>query len=75
MVGNPDHVKTDSYFHAKYVSEGREKGSGSGENLGQNIFHRPASSGQYAVNVNVDLYRIGRNDIGLDYAYGDDVRR
>lgn len=45
--------------------KGRGAGSGQGDNLGQNIFHRPASSGQYAVVVNVDLYKVGRNDITL----------
>ena len=54
IVGRPGAVTTDSYFHAKYVPEGRGGGSGQGENLGQNIFHRPASSGQYAVVVNLD---------------------
>lgn len=71
VVGKPGHVKTESYFHAKYVPEGREKGSGAGENLGQNIFHRPASSGQYAAVVNVDLYKVGRNDITLAYDLDD----
>lgn len=71
-VGYPDNTRTESYFHAKYVPEGRGKGSGTGENLGQNIFHRPASSGQYAVVMNVDLYKIGRNDITLSYVEGVD---
>ncbi len=72
VVGCPDNTRTESYFHAKYVPEGRGKGSGAGENLGQNIFHRPASSGQYAVVVNVDLYKVGRNDITLAYVEGVD---
>jgi CRISPR-associated protein Cst2 len=67
VVGRPDATTTDSYFHAKYVPEGRGKGAGEGENVGQNIFHRPASSGRYAVVVNVDLYKVGRNDITLEY--------
>jgi CRISPR-associated protein Cst2 len=67
VVGRPNSTKTESYFHAKYVPEGRETGSGSGENLGQNIFHRPASSGQYAVVLNLDLFRVGMNDITLAY--------
>lgn len=67
VVGCPDNTRTESYFHAKYVPEGRGKGSGAGENLGQNIFHRPASSGQYAVVVNLDLFKVGRNDITLAY--------
>lgn len=75
VVGRPDAVTTESYFHAKYVPEGRGGGSGQGENLGQNIFHRPASSGQYAVTVNVDLYKIGRNDITMAYDIDDAARR
>ncbi|HLJ28575.1 MAG TPA: DevR family CRISPR-associated autoregulator [Candidatus Angelobacter sp.] len=65
-VGRPGAVSTESYFHAKYVPEGRGKGSESSDNLGQNIFHRPASSGQYAVVVGVDLFRVLRNDISLE---------
>ena len=67
-VGRPGAVSTESYFHAKYVPEGRGKGSDSSDNLGQNIFHRPASSGQYAVVVGIDLFRVLRNDITLDAA-------
>ncbi|MBT9173033.1 MAG: hypothetical protein DDT21_01423 [Syntrophomonadaceae bacterium] len=67
MVGRPENTKTEVYMHAKYVPEGRGTGSGSEQNLGQNIFHRPASSGQYAAILNVDLFRIGRNDITLCY--------
>lgn len=66
LVGKPESTRTESYFHVKYVPEGRGKGSGEetgAGNLGQNIFHRPASSGQYAIVVNVDLYRVGYNDI------------
>lgn len=65
-IGKPGAVSTESYFHAKYVPEGRGKGSESSENLGQNIFHRPASSGQYAVVVGIDLFRVSRNDITLE---------
>jgi CRISPR-associated protein Cst2 len=65
-VGRPGAVSTESYFHAKYVPEGRGKGSESSDNLGQNIFHRPASSGQYAVVVGIDLFRVLRNDITLE---------
>lgn len=72
VIGRPENTRTESYFHAKYVPEGRGKGSGAGDNLGQNIFHRPASSGQYAVVVNMDLFRVGRNDITLAYVNGVD---
>lgn len=67
LVGRPESTRTESYFHVKYVPEGRGKGAGdeSGANVGQNIFHRPASSGQYALVLTVDLFRLGRNDITL----------
>ncbi|QNB46146.1 DevR family CRISPR-associated autoregulator [Thermanaerosceptrum fracticalcis] len=76
VVGRPDVTKTESYFHVKYAPEGRGKGSGdeSGANTGQNIFHRPASSGQYAVVLNIDLFRVGRNDINLEYVLPDQER-
>lgn len=75
VVGRPLLTTTDSYFHAKYVPEGRGKGSGEGENLGQNIFHRPASSGMYAVALNVDLFRVGKNDITLKSDLTEEDRR
>ncbi|MEW5920382.1 MAG: DevR family CRISPR-associated autoregulator [Bacillota bacterium] len=75
VVGRPETTRTETYMHAKYVPEGRGAGSGSEQNLGQNIFHRPASSGQYAVVLNIDLYRIGRNDITLDYELDEDMRK
>lgn len=75
VVGRPNSTTTESYFHAKYVPEGRGQGSGQGENLGQNIFHRPASSGQYAVVANLDLYKVGRNDITLNYDVAPDARK
>lgn len=73
VVGKPGAVATESYFHAKYVPEGRGKGSESPENLGQNIFYRPASSGQYAVVVGIDLFRVSRNDITLETLPDDEV--
>ncbi|MCI0713896.1 MAG: DevR family CRISPR-associated autoregulator, partial [Chloroflexi bacterium] len=82
VVGVPDRVETDSYFHAKYVSEGRSKTSASreeeatsGANLGQAIFHRPASSGIYAIVCHVNLARIGFNDITQQYVLSADQRR
>ncbi len=49
LVGVPERTRTEQYFHVKYDT-GRRAGSGdeSGANTGQNIFYRPASSGQYA---------------------------
>lgn len=82
VLGMPERVRTDSYFHAKYVPErGAEKraedaeGQKSGANLGQSIFHRPASSGVYALVCHLELARIGYNDISQKYAIEDDERQ
>ncbi len=79
VVGVPDHVHTDSFFHAKYQSDrGSEEArreakqqqpqESTGANLGQAIFHRPASSGVYALVCHLELARIGYNDIKQQYA-------
>lgn len=59
---------TEQYFHVKYAPEGRGEAAG-GETVAgkQAIFHRPASSGIYALICNLDLYRIGMNDITREY--------
>ncbi|MBI5789315.1 MAG: DevR family CRISPR-associated autoregulator [Candidatus Schekmanbacteria bacterium] len=77
VVGRPDKTRTESFFHVKFDKQARGKGAGSetGENVGQNIFHRPASSGQYAVVLNVDLYRLGKNDISMEYAIDSQERK
>jgi len=60
---------TEQYFHVKYAPEGRGAAAGDDTVTGkQAIFHRPASSGVYALIVNLDLYRIGLNDITRQYA-------
>jgi CRISPR-associated protein Cst2 len=75
VVGVPGKVETDSYFHVKYASErgtgrrteDREATEATGANLGQAIFHRPASSGIYAAVCHLELARIGFNDITQTY--------
>jgi len=68
LIGLPEKNRTESYFHVKFEPN-RAKGSGdeSGANLGQNIFYRPASSGQYALVMNAELSRIGFNDVTRQY--------
>ncbi|MEW5814805.1 MAG: DevR family CRISPR-associated autoregulator [Spirochaetota bacterium] len=74
VVGLPENgagqplTTTEQYFHVKYAPEGREAAAG-GETVAgkQAIFHRPASSGIYALICNLDLYRIGLNDITRQY--------
>lgn len=81
VVGIPDKVETDSYFHVKYATSDRTKSEASraaeektGSNLGQAIFHRPTSSGIYAAICHVELARIGFNDISQQYAIDDEQR-
>ncbi|HEU4686187.1 MAG TPA: DevR family CRISPR-associated autoregulator [Nitrospira sp.] len=58
---------TEQYFHVKYAAE-RGGAAGGETTVGkQPIFHRPASSGIYALICNLDLYRIGLNDITRQY--------
>lgn len=68
VVGLPDKVRTESYFHVRYA---QERG---GEDVSQPIFHRPASSGVYASVANFELARIGFNDISQSYAIEEDER-
>lgn len=67
---------TEQYFHVKYAPEGREAAAG-GETVAgrQAIFHRPASSGVYALIANLDVYRIGLNDITREYVIDDAARK
>ncbi len=74
-VGIPGKNNTESYVHTKLVSDASGKGSGSGSNEGQNIFHRPANHGVYAFVCSVDVYRIGFNDISRSYSIDDESRK
>lgn len=69
VVGIPDRTHTEQYFHVKYAPETRAKSAGQeepgeGSVVGrQAIFHRPASSGIYALICHLELNRIGLNDL------------
>jgi CRISPR-associated protein Cst2 len=73
-AGNPL-TTTEQYFHVKYAPEGRQAAAGDETVAGrQAIFHRPASSGVYALIANLDVYRIGLNDITRKYVIDDAAR-
>jgi len=77
IVGLPDANTTGEYFHVKYVPDRREKPTDKDEregNLGQAIFHRPASSGLYAIVCHFDTARISYNDITQTYVVPAGVR-
>lgn len=84
VVGLPDATHTEQYLHVKYAPESRAKTTGKDEATEQAItsvagrqalFHRPASSGIYALVCNLDLYRIGLNDITREYVSEVDRER
>ena len=74
VIGVPEVTTTGSYFHVKYATE---RGEGArqatategarGANLGQTPFHRPASSGTYAIVSHYEISRIGFNDVTRRY--------
>lgn len=74
IVGLPDKNNTESYVHTKLVADAGAKGSGDSGNTGQNIFHRPANHGVYAFVCNIEVYRIGFNDISRTYTASDEER-
>lgn len=86
VVGVPNAVRTEQYFHVKYNPQARNReeaqagGAGEGtaeersSNLGQAIFHRPASSGHYAIVTHLEVARIGYNDIAQRYAIDEATR-
>lgn len=72
MIGIPDVTRTESYFHVRFA---QERGEAETEQAGQAIFHRPASSGIYAVVASFEIARIGFNDITRTYPIGTDDRK
>ncbi len=80
LVGIPEKVHTEQYFHVKYDPD-RRKGStaaprGEGSIAGtQTVFHRPASSGVYALVCNLELSRIGLNDVTREAVVAEGPRR
>lgn len=79
VVGIPDKTHTEQYFHVKYAPETREKTVGQEKGEGtvagkQAIFHRPASSGVYALICHLELGRVGSNDISRQLEISDESR-
>lgn len=70
VIGLPDITRTESHFHVRYTNEHGDVS----EVQKQAIFHRPASSGIYAVGASFEIARIGFNDITQKYAIDDTER-
>jgi CRISPR-associated protein Cst2 len=67
LAGLPERVQTEQYFHVKYEPDRRKAAQttrGEGTIAGsQTVFHRPASSGIYALICHLELSRVGVNDV------------
>lgn len=82
LVGLPDKTRTDSFFHVKFSDErdteaikGQSSDEAKGKNLGQVPFHRPASSGVYALVATIEVARIGFNDKSQTYSLDETERQ
>ncbi len=78
QVGIPERVRTGHYTHVKLVpGAGAEESAGDigGSNLGQNIFTRPASSGDYALVVRAELGRVSVHDLTREPVVDEAARR
>jgi len=79
VVGIPERVHTEQYFHVKFEAERRKVAAnaprGEGTIAGaQTVFHRPASSGVYALICHLELARIGVNDVTRELAITSESR-
>jgi CRISPR-associated protein Cst2 len=68
VVGIPTKVHSEQHFHVKFEPDRRKAGTkapkGEGTVAGsQTVFLRPSNSGIYALICNLDLSRIGVNDV------------
>ncbi len=79
VVGIPGKVHTEQFFHVKYEPERRKSSQaprGEGTIAGsQTVFHRPANSGVYALVCNLELSRIGANDVTREPVVSSDDRK
>jgi CRISPR-associated protein Cst2 len=79
VVGIPNKVHTEQHFHVKYEPERRKVSTqaprGEGAIAGsQTVFHRPANSGVYALVCNLELSRVGANDMTRQLVVSGDAR-
>lgn len=82
LVGLPEKTRTDSFFHVKFSDQrdteaikDQRSDEAKGRNLGQVPFHRPASSGVYALVATIEAARIGFNDKTQTYVLEEAERK
>lgn len=76
-VAVPEASRTGHYIHTKYAVEESTKRTKDKDatNEGQALFHRPASSAEYAFLAHVEVDRIGLNDVTLASPISDEARQ
>ncbi len=82
VVGIPEQTITENFFHVKFASDASKKKGEAKEskeerasNKGQNIFHRPTNSGNYATVLHLETSRIGFNDYSRVYEITEEERQ
>jgi len=77
VVAVPKVSQTDHFIHVKYARENATKYSNEKDetNKGQALFHRPASSAEYAFIAHVETDKIGLNEITLKSPISEEARR
>lgn len=77
VVAVPEASQTDHFIHVKYARENATKYTHEKDetNKGQALFHRPASSAEYAVLAHVEADKVGLNEITMESPISEEARR
>lgn len=77
VVAVPELSETEHYIHVKYAKENATdlKKEDDATNRGQALFHRPASSAEYAVLIHVETDKIGVNELKMKSPISESHRR
>lgn len=78
VVAIPEQSRTEHFLHVKYAVENAtkyEKGKKDETNAGQMLFHRPASSAEYAFLAHIEVDKIGYNEITSNSPISEEARK
>lgn len=77
VVAIPEVSQTEHFIHTKYARENATKYKHEKDetNKGQALFHRPASSAEYAVIAHVEAEKIGMNELSMESPISEEARR
>lgn len=77
VVAVPEMSQTEHFLHTKYARENATKYKHEKDetNKGQALFHRPASSAEYAVIAHIEADKIGLNQLTMESPISEDDRQ